>query len=404
MKTLEKEQTAIKICMACDDNYAMHCGAAIASMIDNHKSVENLEFFVLNSALSKKSKARLNKLANTEKSSIRFITVNADEFKNCPIPKGLHFTLETYFRLKLPDFFPDFDKILYIDCDVTVQGDIKELWDFDVESCYAAACQDITPAKHLEEFIGESANFNAGVMVINLKSWREERISQKCFDFINLHSEKIIWVDQDVLNSVLINKMRYFPRFWNLEYTPDYDVVSKLYPDNAIKLIHHITRKKPWNTPKNHLFADKYFKYLAKTPWAHHVGLIKKKLYLKTLSESVLIYFRNFKYKNKIERTVKNRKAVLWGASIFIQKIILKFGLSSENIIGIIDKDPKKRGSRIGRYEVFSPKDLIGLNPDLIISCVLFQPKMKQYIEDELTKSGLEIEIKDDLFSSIQDY
>ena len=105
MKTNEKTENAIRICMACDDKYAMHCASAVASMIDNHKSEEKLEFFILNSAISKKSQSRLEKLGNTKVSSLKLINVNPLDFKNCPLPENMHFSLETYFRLKLPDFF-----------------------------------------------------------------------------------------------------------------------------------------------------------------------------------------------------------------------------------------------------------------------------------------------------------
>ena len=390
--------------MACDDKYAIHCASAIASMIDNHKSEEKLEFFILNSAISKKSQSRLEKLGNTKVSSLKLINVNPLDFKNCPLPENMHFSLETYFRLKLPDFFPDFDKVLYIDCDVTVLGDVKELWELDIAGVYAAVCEDIVPVEHLREFIGDFANFNAGVMVINLKKWREDRISQKCFDFIEHHSEKIFFVDQDVLNSMLIPKINYFPRFWNLEYMPLNDVVSGLYSEQEIRLIHHISRMKPWNTPFGHIYADKYFKYLAKTPWWHHILLLKAGMIAKGVKKSILIYLQNWNCKNRLIKTVKDRRAVLWGASIFICKIIDEFNPDTDNILGIIDRDSEKRGKKIGKYEIFSPQDLQKLNPDLVVSAVLFNSKMKEYISDELNKSGITAEIRDDLFSGIKDF
>ncbi len=404
MKTNEKTENAIRICMACDDKYAIHCASAIASMIDNHKSEEKLEFFILNSAISKKSQSRLEKLGNTKVSSLKLINVNPLDFKNCPLPENMHFSLETYFRLKLPDFFPDFDKVLYIDCDVTVLGDVKELWELDIAGVYAAVCEDIVPVEHLREFIGDFANFNAGVMVINLKKWREDRISQKCFDFIEHHSEKIFFVDQDVLNSMLIPKINYFPRFWNLEYMPLNDVVSGLYSEQEIRLIHHISRMKPWNTPFGHIYADKYFKYLAKTPWWHHILLLKAGMIAKGVKKSILIYLQNWNCKNRLIKTVKDRRAVLWGASIFICKIIEEFNPDTDNILGIIDRDSEKRGKKIGKYEIFSPQDLQKLNPDLVVSAVLFNSKMKEYISDELNKSGITAEIRDDLFSGIKDF
>lgn len=405
MNTNEKAENAIRICMACDDKYAIHCASAIASMIDNHKSEEKLEFFILNRNISEKNKKRLQKLANTGKSSINFISVNPEVFKNCPVPVGMHFSLETYFRLKIPEIFPDFDKILYIDCDVTVLGEIKELWDFDVANFYAAACPDITQVKHLSEFIGENPYFNAGIMVINLKKWRGEKISEKCFEFIKNHPDKIIWVDQDVLNSVLCGKMAYLPRIWNLEYCPANDVVSNLYQDCEIKLIHHITRQKPWNVPENrHKYARFYYKYLYKTPWKHHVFLIKFELRIRAIMKFFSVYLQNFKCKREIEKLAKNRKIVLWGASLFVCKLIQKFGLKSENILGIIDKNPDKSGQTVGKFRIFAPDDLKELKPDLIVSAVLFRPNMKTGIQQELDRLGLKIEICDDLFGNIKEY
>ena len=400
----EKVQTAIRICMACDENYAIHCAAAVASIIDNHKSPEKLEFYILNREISQKSKKRLENLGNTEKSSLKLVDVDPSEFKTCPSPKNTHFTLETYFRLKLPDFFPDFDKILYLDSDITVLGDIKELWKFDVDDVFAGVCADIVSVEHIREFIGDYQNFNAGVMVINLKKWREENISQKCFDFVNMHTEKIFFVDQDVLNSVLIPKIKYFPRFWNLEYMPLNDVVSKLYPEEEIRLIHHISRMKPWNTPFIHIYADKYFKYLRKTPWRHHIFRLKADMLIKSMKKSLFIYFQNLGCKKRIEKAVKNRRVILWGASVFISKIINEYGLSSDNIIGIIDRDEKKSGQKIGIYEIFSPNELKKLRPNLIISAVLFQTEMKKYIEEELKRAQINAQIIDDLFTEIKDY
>ena len=124
----------------------------------------------------------------------------------------------------------------------------------------------------------------------------------------------------------------------------------------------------------------------------------------KGVKKSILIYLQNWNCKNRLIKTVKDRRAVLWGASIFICKIIDEFNPDTDNILGIIDRDSEKRGKKIGKYEIFSPQDLQKLNPDLVVSAVLFNSKMKEYISDELNKSGITAEIRDDLFSGIKDF
>ena len=78
--------------------------------------------------------------------------------------------------------------------------------------------------------------------------------------------------------------------------------------------------------------------------------------------------------------------------------------MDSDNILGIIDRAPEKSGKKVGKYEIFSPQKLQKLKPDLVVSAVLFNSKMKEYISAELDKSGIDAEIRDDLFSGIKDF
>ena len=116
------------------------------------------------------------------------------------------------------------------------------------------------------------------------------------------------------------------------------------------------------------------------------------------------VYLQNFKCKREIEKLAKNREIVLWGASLFVCKLIQKFGLKSENILGVIDKNPDKSGQTVGKFRIFAPDDLKELKPDLIVSAVLFRPNMKTGIQQELDRLGLKIEICDDLFGNIKEY
>lgn len=396
--TFEKKEQ-INICLACDDSYVLYCTTAIKSIIDNASKNSFLNFYLLNKSLTEKNKGIIEKIANTKNSKITFRQVKASDFADCPIPENSHFSIETYFRLKIPSLFPNIDKMLYIDCDTITLGDITELWNFDISDSLAAACQDKNNVDYLKEFVGNHPYFNAGILLINSKKWREHNIEAKCFEFVKNYTNKILWVDQDVLNVILAHNIKFFDADWNLQYNPTYDVVSYIYKDSEIKLIHYITKNKPWNTSVPAKYSKYYYKYAFKTPWK----LKTLKNYINSVILTRIPMLHNIvedrRLLNRLKNEVQNKRVVLWGASLYLKKLIKYHNLNTPEIIGIIDRDPGKSGQRLGKYQIYHPNSLKSLNPDEIISSVVNHPKMKDFISEELSKQNLDIEINAKIFN-----
>ena len=393
---VKKCNSSIRICLACNDEYTKHCAQVIASVIANHKTCEKLEFYILHSRISKNNLKKLKKMEKQQIAEIFPLKIDSSIFRKCPVPDDMYYSLEAYYRLCIPEIFPDFEKIIYLDSDVSVLGDIKELWDLDISDYYAAACLEFSKTVHLSKFMNSELYFNSGVMVINCNKWREDNIFNKSLEFVKTNASSIIYVEQDVLNSLLSEKIFHINRRWNFEYMPFNSAIFDLCAENEISLVHYVSRWKPWNKYGHH-FASFYFRYLSKTPWFADVVLIRLKLFINYVFRPVIL----LKYKKELEKTVKNRKAVLWGASLFITKMIEKLGLKTDDILGIIDVNPEKSGQKIGKYKIFPPKELKKLNPDLIISAVVGRPKMKESIGKELENQGLCVEINDSLFCEV---
>lgn len=74
--------------------------------------------------------------------------------------------------------------------------------------------------------------------------------------------------------------------------------------------------------------------------------------------------------KETLINSIKNKKTYLYGAGKFAQEIVEKFDLSEFNIKGFIDIDKSKKGSLIGKYEVFHKDEISDLNPEIIILTV----------------------------------
>lgn len=58
-------------------------------------------------------------------------------------------SVETYYRLIIPEIMPNYHKILYLDCDMVADHDVAELYDFDLKGAVIGAAKDIDVAGQL---------------------------------------------------------------------------------------------------------------------------------------------------------------------------------------------------------------------------------------------------------------
>ena len=191
------EDSVIYIALAIYDpsgSYSRHAGALIASVMDNTKS--NVCFCVLHDdSLSAANMDKLAKTAEKEGGLVKFVDVSRELKKladviNVKKLTGV-FSPGTLFRLFVPEVV-ELDKIIYLDCDVIVNMDIKELWDIDLADCCIAAVGDLAVQSTWKKACTSSLSvrmkimkispnkyFNAGVSLLNLQQIRHD------FDFLN---------------------------------------------------------------------------------------------------------------------------------------------------------------------------------------------------------------------------
>lgn len=75
--------------------------------------------------------------------SIRFINV-AEADSELQSDVGYYYAVETNYRLLLfSELFQNYRRILYLDCDIIVTGDVGELFDVDLEGKSAAGVEDV---------------------------------------------------------------------------------------------------------------------------------------------------------------------------------------------------------------------------------------------------------------------
>lgn len=251
----------INICLACDDNYAPLCGVAMASVLKNSNDDEFISFYILDNNIKQSSKDKINKLKKIRECNINFIDIKSKEkFENLYLPeKKGYLSIVSYYRFLMPDLFPELDKILYIDCDVIATSSLAPFYNTDITSYYAAMIKDTSNEENKKRlnFLENEVYCNSGVLLANLKKWREDQIQQKLFDQLGDGLD-----DQDIINIVLKNNIFLMDETWN------YQGKAKDYKEkNPPKLIHFITAYKPWRTGSKQSFNKEYFKALKGTPW-----------------------------------------------------------------------------------------------------------------------------------------
>ena len=258
MEIMEK----INIVFSSDNNYAQYLGVTICSIFENSKNKDKIDIYVLDGGILKENKDKLKIIESMYNFDITYIKINTLLFENFYISKYL--TQATYYRIMIPDLLPNLKKVLYLDCDIIVKGDISELYNTNIDNYFFAAVEDegfISTFFSKLEIAKNEKYFNAGVMLMNLEKWRETNINKIIINFINEKKDQLESHDQDAINSILYGKWLNLPSKYNTT-----NIMLDTHQTDDILIIHY-TGQKPWNYLCLNPLKNEYFNYLNKIPW-----------------------------------------------------------------------------------------------------------------------------------------
>ncbi|MCR5765491.1 MAG: hypothetical protein K6G09_05885, partial [Treponema sp.] len=123
----KQKKNVIPICFATDDNYIPLLAVAIASLLDNSSEENFYKIYVLTTQLKEENIQKILKLKKPN-SSIRFVSLakELDKYTDLFHLRD-YYSKETYYRIFIPNLFPQYKKVLYLDCDIVVLKDVAEL-------------------------------------------------------------------------------------------------------------------------------------------------------------------------------------------------------------------------------------------------------------------------------------
>lgn len=260
--------TPVNIAFCINDNYVEQLIVVLWSIMKNLTTGRNLNVWIVSSDMSDASKNYLRKLRLGFKNlHLNFLDIDAKELTQ--LPRTIDYiSAETYYRYLLPNLLPNIDKVLYMDADIVVNGDISSLYDTDISKYYMAGGYDlyIDDIKYKSKigFEQDELYVNAGVLLMNLKQMRTDDIPQKLIDATKNMASKVKYQDQDIINIVCRGKILEFDSIYN--YTSHNILKEKSKYKHAV-VIHYTGPNKPWlsdsNNPMRHLWR-RYAKKAAK--------------------------------------------------------------------------------------------------------------------------------------------
>ena len=264
----------INIVLSPSDTYSKFCYITLLSILQCANAADLYEVSILYDKISSENIDLIKSLENSH-CRISFIDVNDWIDEDIMLDRD-YVSKNTYFRIIAPQVLSNKERFIYVDSDMVINKNIKELYSVDLQDKTIAAVRNWstkTELDYVKNELGISCNtyFNAGIVLFDVKKYLENNICEKCLKVLSERQYK--YFDQDVLNLVLEDDVMLVNPRWNVVWHPA--AIPGVMEDlpsgtketwNAVckdpYIIHYTSAVKPWNTVG--VFMADYFWQIAK--------------------------------------------------------------------------------------------------------------------------------------------
>jgi lipopolysaccharide biosynthesis glycosyltransferase len=262
----QSEILPIHLAIAFDVNYLHPFSALLCSILENNKPGQ-IHIHTIATAISDLEIKALKEYVEKNGACILFYQIDESIVKRFVLTDK--WTHAVYYRLLFPLLVNEsVERLLYLDCDTIVLKDLNGFYQLDLAQYPVAAVYDNYVKKQALLGITEEGHyFNSGVMLIDVKKWREKKISELAMEYLLAHSERIKFVDQCALNAVLQSNWKRIDSRFNLMYSYVPSALSKqqlaIFLNDIVVV--HFTLQRPWNMLCKNRLGFLYFYYLKKS-------------------------------------------------------------------------------------------------------------------------------------------
>lgn len=274
---MEQNKQVLPIFFAVDDGYMPFLAVTLQSLVDNSSEEYYYLIKILYTNISEENKEKIKKYER-ENVNIEFVDLNyyIGTIKDKLYTRD-YYSKTTYFRLFIPNLYPQYDKALYLDCDIVLLRDVAELFNIDMgDNLVGGAPDDVIQTyevfqEYVEKVVGVANYrnyFNAGVLLMNLDELRKYNFQEKFLYSLDKIKFSVAQ-DQDYLNRLCKGRVKIIDKTWNRMPISNIEVDEK-----DLKLIHYNLAFKPWHF-EDILYKEYFWKYAQKTEFFDEILRIK---------------------------------------------------------------------------------------------------------------------------------
>ena len=258
----------LHIAFCVNERYAKYLLVPINGLLRNNRGP--IVIHVLSDRLSSKSTRRLRSLIDSRE-DVELDVIKVDDSKF----RGLKdtWTIYTWYRVLLPELLDeDVDRVLYLDTDIGVAGNIEGLFHLDMTGKAIAGTIDFQ-SKNIATYLrcgyeSEKKYVCAGVLLMNLSYWREHDIANKVIRWGRENNDRIRFPDQDSINYICRDIKILLPLKYDIVDGFFYDsYYYQNYPQELRECVEspaiiHYAGQSPWVVElSNHLLQSEWEKY-----------------------------------------------------------------------------------------------------------------------------------------------
>ncbi|NWF61052.1 MAG: glycosyltransferase family 8 protein [Fischerella sp.] len=284
------ENGSISIASGADDKFAMGLAITLYSALANLETNRTIDIYIIDGGISKENKQKLIQVLSNNKLNVNIKWLKPDLGLLNGVKVSGAFSIATYFRLLLPELLPkQVEKVIYLDSDLLVQGNLEKLWEKELDDFPALAVQDyLFPwvSNGLQDtyqelgLASDTPYCNAGVMLMNLKQWRAEALANKVLEYSHKYHDTVYVADQDGINALIADRWKLLDPKWNVQiFGVDSSAIKLPYkPTELIRdgfILHFTTKIKPWHPTYRRAGGERFAYYLKKSNWLSNLEYIK---------------------------------------------------------------------------------------------------------------------------------
>ena len=242
----------LPIFFACDDNYVKYLCVTLSS-IESHASDEYIyDAHILSEGFSESSLRMLESLSLPHVSvSVTDVREKVDGIRSeLSLRLRDYYSESIFYRLFIPELFPELSRAVYLDCDIVLLDDVAKLYFSDLSGAILGAVSDeaIPSVPEFSEYTRLSVGcpaekyINSGVLVIDTEKFRREKILESFLYLLKKYNCETVAPDQDYLNFLCRGKISYLDAGWNKQPGGHLSL-----PEEETHLVHYNMFDKPWH-------------------------------------------------------------------------------------------------------------------------------------------------------------